>query len=128
MRNLKWIIVLFAAAAMGTLIFPGCYKAPVKSDVEVQKGQVLNPGDTVYLFHSGTDEVKKIICVGETIPVYDEVYAKGVTKRTEVGKVQVLEYAGEHQFKARVVEGKIKNGNVAVKENAACMVYTNDAQ
>lgn len=125
---MKWVMVVIALAAPATLVLSGCAQPPVKSEVVSAKGQTLRPGDTVVLFHSGTEEVRKIICVGETIPVYREVYVKGLTKRTEVGQIKVLEYAGEHRFKGQVVEGKVQSGDIALKDDAACMVYRDDSQ
>ncbi|UFS70685.1 hypothetical protein LPW11_00500 [Geomonas sp. RF6] len=125
MKKILWMTVLLSIAAMSA-VFTGCsvYEKPIKSEVEVKKSKVLNIGDQVLLFHSGTEDVKKSICVGETIPVYTEAFTSGVTKRHEVGKIKVLEFAGDHYFKGQVVEGQIKEGAVAIKDNAACLVYS----
>lgn len=123
MRKLIWIMVIAAVAALAAVSLTGCYTPPIKSEIETKSGKILKTGDMLLVFHSGTEYVKKIICVGETIPVFTEVYAYGATKKTEVSKIKALEFAGEHQFKAQVVEGQIKMGDIAQKDNAACMVY-----
>lgn len=89
----------------------------LRSEVETKKGK------KVRLFHSGTQDVKKVICVGDVIPVYREVYAYGAIKKTEVGRIRVLSYLGEHYLEAEIVEGKIRRGDVAAKESAACLVH-----
>jgi hypothetical protein len=115
----KYILVL-------TFTFMAC--SPVAAQV-TQKQQELRGevatkmGKIVRLFHSGTQDVKKIICIGDLIPVYREVYAYGSIKKTEVGKLRVISYVGEHYFEAEVVAGKIKTGDVAQKESASCLVY-----
>ena len=82
----------------------------------------MQEGSIVHLFHSGTADVKKEICLNDVIPVYRETMAGGHTASREVGKVKVLSYAGEHYFEAKVVEGKIKVGDIVKKDTASCLV------
>lgn len=89
----------------------------LRGEVEAKKGNIL------HLFHSGTQDVKKAFCIGDVIMVYREVYASGAIKKTEVGKIKVLSYVGDHYLEAQVVEGKIKRGDVAQKESASCLVH-----
>lgn len=102
--------------------------SPVSAQV-TQKQQELRgevetkTGKKVRLFHSGTQDVKKTICIGDQIPVYREVYAYGAIKKTEVGKIKVISYVGEHYLEAEIIAGKIKNGDVAQKESASCLVH-----
>ena len=56
------------------------------------------------------------------IPVYRETMAGGHTTVKEVGKLKVFDYEGEHYFKAEVVSGEIKVGDIAKKETASCLV------
>lgn len=86
-------------------------------------GVTSTVGDQVRLFHSGNENIQKVFCVGDVIPVYREVDAYGVTKRTEVGKIKVLSYDGKQSILAQVVEGTVSPGNIAEKEATACMVY-----
>src|SRR4051812_37871603 len=96
MKKIRWILLMLVVPAMVTVAGCSVYKQPIKSEVEVNRHKVLNIGDQVLLFHSGTQDVKKIICIGETIPVYTEAFTSGVTSRKEIGKIKVLEYAGDH--------------------------------
>ena len=87
------------------------------------KGEVvMKTGNKVHLFHSGTADVKKEVCLKDVIPVYREYMAGGHSTVKEVGKVKVLSYAGEHYFEAEVVSGEIKVGDIAKKETASCLV------
>jgi hypothetical protein len=113
-------IVLFAILAA----FIAAYSAPftVQADDKVKGEVMMKVGNTVNLFHSGTADVKKEICLNDVIPVYRETMAGGHSRVKEVGKVKVLGYEGEHYFKAEVVSGEIKVGDIAKKETAYCLV------
>ena len=82
----------------------------------------MQAGQKVWLFLSGTPDVKKEICLNEIIPVYREVKAGARYQIKEVGKVKVLSYQGKNYFEAQVVSGIVKVGDVATKESASCLV------
>lgn len=113
-------ILLFAVMA--------AFIAAVSTPVTVQaaekvKGEVvMKVGNKVNLFHSGTADVKKEICLGDVITVYRESGGAKNPKTTEVGAVKVTGYAGEHYFEAEIVKGEIKPGDIAMKKGAYCMV------
>ncbi len=109
-----FVSLVFAAA----LISPLAVYAVEKATGDV----VMKVGNTVHLFHSGTADVKKEICLNDVIPVYRETPAGSHMNVKEVGKVKVLAYAGEHYFEAEVVQGEVKVGDVAKKEGAYCLV------
>ena len=90
--------------------------------VEKVKGEVvMKVGNKVNLFHSGTADVKKEICIGDTLTVYRGT-GKTQQQEKEVGQVKVLGYAGEHYFEAEIVKGVIKPGDIAMKKGVYCMV------
>jgi hypothetical protein len=113
-------IVLFAIMAA----FIAAVSAPITVQAaEKAKGEVvMKVGNKVNLFHSGTADVKKEICLNDVIPVYRETMGGGHTTSKEVGKVKVVGYEGEHYFKAEVVSGEVKVGDIATKKGAYCMV------
>ena len=112
-------IILFAVMA--------AFVAAVGVPIHVQaadnvKGEVvMKVGDKVSLFHSGTADVKKEICIGDTLTVYRGT-GKTQQQNREVGQVKVLGYEGEHYFDARVLKGDIKPGDVTMKKGVYCMV------
>lgn len=112
-----WILALAAMACSPAAAQVTKKQQELRGEVETKTGK------KVRLFHSGTQDVKKVICVGDVIPVYREVYAYGAIKRTEVGRIRVLSYLGDHYVEAEIVEGKIRRGDVAQKESAACLVH-----
>jgi hypothetical protein len=78
-------------------------------------------GDEVYLFHSGTDDVKTTIHVGDTITAYR------VTPGCEVvpvGIIRVVSFAGENHLKGEVFAGEIKIGDIARKDKVSCLVVS----
>lgn len=119
MRKLNRIISVLAVSVMATssITAYAIEKQPqIKSEVVIKVGKKVN------LFHSGTADVKKEICLNDVIPVYREMMSGGHTTVKEVGKVKVLDYEGQHYFKAEVVSGEIKVGDIAKKETASCLI------
>jgi hypothetical protein len=119
-RNMRRFIGIFVAAAVLTMLaVPLTARAAEKVKGEV----VMRAGNKVHLFHSGTADVKKEICVKDVIPVYRETMGGGHTQVKEVGKVKVTGYAGEHYFEGEVVSGEVKVGDIATKESgASCLI------
>lgn len=117
MRRISSIVAVLTLAVMvaAPLIARGAEKK-VKSEV------VMTVGKKVHLFHSGTADVKKEICIKDVIPVYRETGGGKNPQSKEVGEVKVLGYAGEHYFEAEVVKGEVKPGDIARKVGTACMV------
>jgi hypothetical protein len=119
MGKLSRIITVMAVAVMATAAITA---HAIEKQPQIKSEVVIKVGKTVNLFHSGTADVKKEICLKDVIPVYRETMGGGHTTVKEVGKVKVLDYEGEHYFKAEVVSGEIKVGDIAKKETASCLV------
>ena len=116
MKRMIQVFVLMLFATMAVSPLAAFAKEKVKSEVVMKEGKKL------HLFHSGTADVKKDICLNDVITVYRETPTGGHMTVKEVGKVKVISYAGEHYFEAEVVKGEIKVGDVAKKEGAYCLV------
>lgn len=119
MTGLPRFLAALALSAMVAAPFPA---ASLETQPRIKSEVVMKEGGTVHLFHSGTPDVKKEICLNDVIPVYREMMAGGHTTSKEVGKIKVVSYAGEHYFAAKVVEGTIKVGDVAKKGTASCLI------
>lgn len=119
MRGFFRLAVTAAVAAV--LALPLTAQALEKQPL-IKSEVVMKVGNKVNLFHSGTEDVKKEVCLNDVIPVYRELMTGGHTTTKEVGKVKVLTYAGEHYFEAEVVEGEIKMGDIAKKKTAGCLI------
>ena len=78
-------------------------------------------GDTVYMFHSGTEDVKKAIHVNDTLAVFR------ITQSCEVapiGVVKVISFVGGTYIKGEVFAGEIKPDDIAKKENVSCLIIS----
>lgn len=116
-RSLLLFLVLLIMSSLSAAVQATTKEQELRGEVELKKEKVI------YLFHSGTKDVRNAFCVGDIVPVYREVYAYGATKKTEVGKIKVISFTGDHYLKAEIVEGKIKRGDIAQKEAATCLVH-----
>ncbi len=113
------ICVFVVTAVLAMLAVPLTVQGAEKVKGEV----VMKAGKKVHLFHSGTADVKKAICLKDVIPVFRETMSGGHTSVKEVGKVKVIGYAGEHYFEGEVVSGEVKVGDIATKESgASCLI------
>jgi hypothetical protein len=112
----KSIVLLIMLALV--IASPAALSAADKVESEV----VMAVGNKVNLFHSGTADVKKEICVNDVIPVFREYGGAKNPRSKEVGQVKVTSYAGDHYFEGVVVKGEVKPGDVAKKAGAACMI------
>ena len=75
----------------------------------------MTVGTKIYLFHSGTDEVRKTINVDDVLTVYREYPPDFSPGNTEAGKVRILCPLGDYYFKGEVVEGTVQPGYLAKK-------------
>jgi hypothetical protein len=78
-------------------------------------------GDTVYLFHSGSGEVKKTIGVNDTLTVYR---TSPQCEAVPIGIIKVVSFVGETYIKGEVFAGEIRPDDIAKKENTSCLVIS----
>jgi len=73
---------------------------PVVEDQREEKAAkgIREKGETVCLFQSGTEDVRKAIAIGDVLIVHRE---DGNGKHAEVGKIKVLSYVGEELYQRR---------------------------
>jgi len=119
------VLVLFGM--FGLSGYAAAVSYPVLEDqreVKAAKG-IREKGETVCLFQSGTEDVRKTIGIGDVLIVYRE---GGDREHREVGKIKVLSYAGEDYIKAEVVDGAVQTGDVARKGNVASLVISSSEQ
>jgi hypothetical protein len=82
---------------------------------------VMKVGRIVYMFHSGTDDVRKTIQANNVLTVYR---INSSCEVNPVGIIKVLSYIGETYIKAEVLEGEIRPDDIAKKENVSCLVIS----
>ncbi|MEW6714060.1 MAG: hypothetical protein AB1306_03065 [Nitrospirota bacterium] len=112
------ILFLFGVGTPSTIFavsFPvQLYHKEVRHDKFVK-------GDTVYLFHSGTDDVKKTVHVNDTLTVYR---TSPTCEVTPIGIIRVISFAEETYIKGEVFAGEIKPDDIAKKENVSFLVIS----
>ena len=84
-----------------------------------EPGRVI--GQTVHMFHSGTEEVKRTIHINDILAVF-RIDTSCEVKM--VGKIRVISYIGETYLKGKVVEGEIKPDDIAKKGNVSCLIIS----
>jgi 5,10-methylene-tetrahydrofolate dehydrogenase/methenyl tetrahydrofolate cyclohydrolase len=82
---------------------------------------VMKAGQIAYLFHSGTEDVKRTIHVNDILIVYR---ISPLCEVKTVGKIKVISNIGDTYFKSEVVEGEIRPNDIAKKGNASCLVIS----
>ena len=78
----------------------------------------------VYMFHSGTDEIKKTIHSNDILVVYRIESSCGLK---EIGKVRVVSYIGETYLKGEIIEGDIRPDDIAKKGGISCLIIAEPA-
>ena len=117
---MKKLVVVLTATVLSIIV-----AMPLTGQAAERKAKseiVMKLGNKVHLFHSGTADVKKEICLNDVVTVYRETGGAKNPQSKEVGKVKVLSYVGEHYFEAEVVNGEIKVGDIVTKGSASCLV------
>lgn len=88
---------------------------------QVNGETVLTVGQAVYMFHSGTADVKKNIRTKDVLTVYR---INSSCEVTEVGKIRVISYIGETYIKGEVIQGEIKQDDIAKKGAVSCLIIS----
>ncbi len=122
MKKLALFLLLLAPFLMTSSLHAVTYPFPEKGPAYLDNDAVMKPGTKVYLFHSGTEEVKKTIKTNEVLGVYREYPADFSPGIKETGKVKILSALGEYYFAAEVIEGEIQPGYLAKKGTVACFI------
>ena len=112
------LLFLFVAGLTLAGLMSGC--STFGTQPQIKADVVMKAEDTVRLFYKGTVKADTEFCVGETVPV-DRYYGCYLQSK-EVGKVKVVKFLGDNYLEAVVVEGEIKDGDVARKSSATCLV------
>jgi len=114
------VILLFTSVSAPLSVFAVSYPPPLYHRQD--RGEtVMKVGQIVYLFHSGTDDVRKTIHANDILTVY-RINPSCEVK--PVGIIKVLSYIGETYIKAEVLEGEIRPDDIAKKGNVSCLLIS----
>jgi hypothetical protein len=115
------VVLLISCVRLPQLVF-AVSPSPIPGEREERIAQGIKvKGDTMCLFQSGTEDVKKAISIGDVLVVYREGLKHELK---EVGKIKVLSYSGEDYLKGEVVEGEIKAGDIAKRGDVASLIIS----
>ena len=120
MNRMKRAVVGIAMLALPVLMF-ACATAPPQAQVKTVA--FAKRGDTVQLFHGGNKLAKEEFCLNAVVTVYRYYppYAS-VAQRSEVGKIKITGFTGDHYLQGVVLEGTIKSGDIAIQPTSECLV------
>jgi hypothetical protein len=122
MKKTSLSIFLVALLFLPVTLHAIAYPFPEKKSYQLKEEAVMTVGAKLYLFHSGTDEVRKTIHVNDELTVYREYPPDLSVETREVGKVRILSPLGDYYFDGEVIEGEIKAGDLAKKGIVACFI------
>jgi len=116
------LLLLAAQLVMTSSLHAVTYPFSENEPVYQKDGTVMKVGTRLYLFHSGTGDVKNTIHVNDILAVYRENPPNLSPETGETGKVKVLSCSGRYYYEAEVIEGTVQPGNLAKKGTVACFV------
>jgi len=100
------------------------YPPSVQEPTYLKETDVLTAGDKVHMFHSGTQDVRNTIKIGDVLTVFHEYPPDLWTVTKQTGKVKVIGTIGDYYFEGEVVEGFVQPGSLALKGSVACIITT----
>jgi hypothetical protein len=112
------VLPLFLATPLYAVSYPISLEEPGHAVEE----DALRTGSRVQLFHSGTEDVKSTIRVGDVLAVYRELPPGGPGTQSPSARVRITGVTGGYYFEGEVVEGHLYPGYLALKGTVACFV------
>jgi hypothetical protein len=119
--SIVFIVILFFTSVSAPLSVFAVSYPPTLYHRHDRGETVMKVGQIVYLFHSGTDDVKKTIHVNDILTVYR---VSSSCEINPVGIIKVLSYIGETYIKSEVLVGEIMPDDIAKKGNVSCLVIS----
>jgi hypothetical protein len=122
MKKILFLLLLLVPFAMSSNLHAVAYPFPESESAYIKNESVMKAGTKLYLFHSGTKDVKNSIHVNDSLTVYRMHPADSFMETREVGKVRVLSPLGDYYFDGEVIGGEVKAGDLAIKGTVACFI------
>jgi len=124
MKKILFLLLFLAPFAISTTLHAVAYPFPENGQVYQNDEAVMKVGTKLYLFHSGTEDVKNGIHVNDSLTVYRVHPADLSVETREVGKVRVLTPLGDYYFDGEVIGGEVKAGDLAKKGTVAFYIIS----
>jgi hypothetical protein len=124
-KSVRFLTVLALLSVVGAPLVAHAttYFPFVEDHRQLKEKAIMKVGSIVYVFHSGTPDIKKTITINDVLIVYRESPSCDMK---EVGKIKVLSYAGENYLKVEVIEGEIKLNDIARKGPVSFLVILSE--
>ena len=121
-KLLRALWFLTAPLLIPAVVHAVTYSFPENEPAYLKDETVVNVGTKLYLFQSGSEDVKKTINVDDILIVYREYPPDFFPEARETGKVKILSTSGEYYYVAEVIEGSVQPGYLARKGTVACFI------
>jgi hypothetical protein len=112
-------LVLLAVVAAPMTVFATSYQPPLFH--RQYDRRTMMKGDVVYLFYSGTADVRNTIHVHDVLTVY---HIDASCQMKQVGTIKILSYLGETYLTGQVLDGEIRANDIAGKDGVSCLVIS----
>jgi hypothetical protein len=122
MKKLSLLLCFVTPLFMTGTLHAVTYPFPENVPVYLKDDAVMKVGAKLYLFHSGTDEIKSTLHSNDVLTVYREYPLDFSLESREVGKVKVISPLGDYYFDGEVIKGEVKAGDLAKKGSIACFI------
>ena len=119
--RIEIIIVIMLLVAISAPLAAFAVSYPVQLYHQEVRHDKFVKGDTVYMFHSGTEDVTKTIHANDTLAVYRTSTSCEVTP---IGIIRVISFIGETYIKGEVFAGEIKPDDIAKKDKVSCLIIS----
>jgi len=119
--RIEIIIVILLLAAICAPLAASAVSYPVQLYHREVRHDKFVKGDTVYMFHSGSEAVKKTIHVNDTLTVYR---TSPSCEATPIGIIRVIAFVGETYIRGEVFAGEIKPDDIAKKDKVSCLIIS----
>jgi hypothetical protein len=112
-------LMLFGGIGDPLIVHATSFNPVIEEHHQLKEKTVMKTGATVYLFHSGTQDVKNAIVDNDILAVYRE---SSSCEQKEVGKIRIRSHAGDNFVMGEVMKGEIKEGDIAKKGAVGLLV------
>ena len=119
--RIEIIIVILLLAAICAPLAASAVSYPVQLYHREVRHDKFVKGDTVYMFHRGSEAVKKTIHVNDTLTVYR---TSPSCEATPIGIIRVIAFVGETYIRGEVFAGEIKPDDIAKKDKVSCLIIS----
>ena len=119
-----WLAVVLISCIGLPLLANAVSWSPLQHEREEKAAKgLIEKGEIVCLFQSGTAEIKKEIHANDILIVYREDQKHQIK---EVGKIKILSYVKEDYLKGEVIEGELTPGDIAKKGDVASLIISSN--